>query len=171
MKRFAADLTYKEEVEGHLRLERDLTTGEERWQRPELKRPIQRDFITRGLVLRLVLAPPREALEALALALRHVLPVHLGVEDDALEVVPLLDASLWGLAIVDLYPGGFGLADAIAEDNVLPLRLLRWTRDWLREPGAGAALLAAPLALATLATERPDPAAAIELLEKLTSES
>ena len=54
---------------------------------------------------------------------------------------------------------------------MLPLRLLRWTRDWLRQPGAGAALLAAPLALATLAAERPDPAAAIELLEELTSRS
>jgi hypothetical protein len=168
MKRFAADLTYEEEIEGHLRLERDLTTGAERRQTPELRLPIQLGFTTRGLVLRLAFTPPREALEALALALRHVLPVHLGVEDDALEVVPLLGAPIWGLAIVDLYPGGFGLADAIAEDNVLPLRLLQWTRDWLREPGAGAALLASPLALATLAAERPDPAAAVELLERLT---
>ena len=113
--------------------------------------------------------PSREALEALGLALHHVLPVHLGVEDDALEVVALLGAPLWGFAIVDLYPGGFGLADALAEDNALPLRLLQWTRDWLREPGAGAALLASPLALATLA-ERPDPAAAVELLERLTGQ-
>jgi hypothetical protein len=170
VRRFAADLTYEEEIEGHLRLERDLTTGAERRQTPELRLPIQRDFVTRGLVLRLAFTPPREALEALSLALRHVLPVHLGVEDDALEVVALLGTPLWGLAIVDLYPGGFGLADAIAEDNALPLRLLQWTRDWLREPGAGAALLASPLALATLA-ERPDPAAAVDLLERLTGQS
>ncbi|HEX4963441.1 MAG TPA: hypothetical protein VF173_21605 [Thermoanaerobaculia bacterium] len=170
VKRFAADLTYEEEIEGHLRLERDLTTGAERQQTPELRLPIQRDFVTRGLVLRLAFTPPREALEALCLALRHVLPVHLGVEDDALEVVALLGAPLWGLAIVDLYPGGFGLADAIAEDNALPLRLLQWARDWLREPGAGTALMASPLALATL-TERPDPAAAADLLERLTGQS
>ncbi|HEV7506937.1 MAG TPA: hypothetical protein VGS07_18750 [Thermoanaerobaculia bacterium] len=168
VKRFAADLTYEEEVEGHLRLERDLTTGAEREQTPELRLPIPCRFVTRGLVLRLAFTPPREGLEALCLALRHVLPVHLGVEDDALEVVALLGEPLWGLAIVDLYPGGFGLADAIAEDNALPLRLLQWTRDWLREPDAGAALLASPLARATLGRERPDPAAAVALLERLT---
>jgi hypothetical protein len=164
--RFVADLTYEEEIEGHLRLDRDLTTGLERQLTPQLRLPIQRGFETRGLVLRLAFTPRREALEALALALRHVLPVHLGVDDDAQEVVALPGAPCWGLAIVDLYPGGFGLADAIAEDNVLPLRLLEWTLDWLSEPGAGASLLASPLVLATLA-ERPDPAAAAELLERL----
>src|SRR6185295_6142425 len=146
------------------------TTGVERQQTPELKLPIQSEFATRGLVLRFLITPPRAALAALGLALRHVLPVHLGVEDDAIEVVTIPGTPFWGLAIVDLYPGGFGLADAIADDNALPLRLLRWTQDWLRAPDAGAALLASPLALATL-SERPDPAAAVELLERLTGES
>lgn len=175
VKRFAVELTYEEEVEGALRLERDLTTGEDRQQISELRRPVASAFPTRGLVLRLPFAPPREALEGLCLALRHVLPVHLGVEDDAIEVVALPgeaahrvgNTQVWGLAIVDLYPGGIGLADALAEDNTLPLTLLQWTRAWLREPGADADLLASPVARATPGHERPDPAAAVELLEKL----
>jgi len=175
VKRFAVDLTYEEEVEGHLRLERDLTTGQDRHQLVELKHPIAGSFATRALVLRLAFAPSREALEALCLALRYVLPVHLGAEDDALEVVALPgepehrigSSQIWGLAIVDLYPGGIGLADAIAEDNALPLKLLQWTLDWLQEPGAAAALLASPLARATLGSERPEPAAAVELLGRL----
>lgn len=175
VKRLAVDLTYEEEVEGYLRLERDLTTGEDRAQTPELRRPVAAAFATRALLLRLPFAPAREALETLALALRCVVPVHLGVEDDALEVVALPgepghrigDLQIWGLAVVDLYPGGIGLADALVEDNALPLKLLRWTREWLREPGAEAALLASPLARATLGRERPVPAAALELLDKL----
>jgi len=175
LKRLAVDLTYEEEVEGYLRLERDLTTGQDRIQLPDLRRPIASAFTTRALLFRLPYAPSREALEALCLALRYVLPVHLGVEDDALEVVALPGepehrlggAQFWGLAIVDLYPGGIGLADSLAEDNALPLKLLSWTRDWLSEPEADTALLASPLARATLGRELPDPAAALDLLVKL----
>jgi len=179
LKRLAVDLTYEEEVEGYLRLERDLTTGLDRVQLPDLRRPIASSFTTRALLLRLPYAPAREALEALCLALRYVLPVHLGVEDDALEVVALpgepehrlAGTQVWGLAIVDLYPGGIGLADSLVEDNALPLKLLSWTRDWLSEPGADVELLASPLARATLGREQPDPAGALELLNKLVGRS
>lgn len=175
VRRLVVDLTYEEEVEGTLRLERELTSGADRPQVSELRRPVAAAFATRALVLRLPFAPPREALDALCLALRHVLPVHLGAEEDAIEVVALAgdpahrlgNSQVWGLAIVDLYPGGIGLADALGEDNALPLLLLECTRDWLRQPGADVDLLASPLARATLGRERPDSAAAVALLERL----
>ena len=137
LSRLAADLYYEEWVKGAIRLAPDLTTGEVPKVDPQrLARPVTQSFATRALVLRFPEEEEPIALASLAQALRHVLPVHLGVEEDALEVVPLTGEAVgglatFGLALVDLYPGGIGLIDAVGDDSPLLLQLLEWTRDWL----------------------------------------
>ncbi len=137
LSRLTVSLTYEEEVIGTLRFTPDLTSGRE--PRPEtlrLARPVARSFATRALVCRFPDEVDQVALASVAQALRHLLPVHLGVEEDALEVVPLTGELMqsretFGLAIVDLYPGGIGLVDAIADDNAFLLQLLEWACEWL----------------------------------------
>ncbi len=99
LSRLTVDLHYEEEIIGAIRIEPDLTTGT--LPRPEtirLGRPITQSFATRALVLRLPEAADAIALASLAQALRHVLPVHLGVEEDALEVVALTGDDIDGVA-------------------------------------------------------------------------
>ncbi len=132
----AMDLTYKEKVTGALRLVRDLTAGTDQPGIVRLDQPIGQSFTTRAMILRLPFEPQRLELESLTRALSDLLPVHLGVEEDALDVLPLHGQrigaeTVHGLAVVDLYPYGIGLVDAIVDDDTLFLDLLGRTRDWL----------------------------------------
>jgi hypothetical protein len=176
--RLTVSLRYEEEVVGALRLTPDLTSGE--LPKPEtlrLARPISQSFATRALVLRFPEEEEPVALASLAQALRHVLPVHLGVEDDALEVVPLTGETVqgrpaFGLAIVDLYPGGIGLIDAVGDDNSFLLELFEWSRDWLAacpcqsDPGCPLCLRS-PSALAANSDRPPLRSAALGLLRQV----
>ncbi|HZF09274.1 MAG TPA: Zn-binding domain-containing protein [Thermoanaerobaculia bacterium] len=176
--RVAVDLTYEEWVSGALRQTRDLTSG----QMPEpetqrLARPIHQSFATRGLVLRFPQPEDEVALASLCQALRHVLPVHLGVEEDALELVPLGGEEVdgiptFGLAIVDLYPGGIGLVDAVGDDSAFLLEVLGWTRDWLsacpcQSPAGCPRCLRSPAALAANSDQPPSRGAALDLLRPI----
>lgn len=136
--RLTASLTYKEEVSGAVWLAPNLTTGEIPILEPlDVRRPIEQKFATRGLLLQFASPQDTLALASLAQALRHVLPVHLGVEEDALEVVPLVgdvnvqNQPAFGLAIVDLYPGGIGLVDAVSEDNSFLTTVFQSAQAWL----------------------------------------
>lgn len=178
LSRFPARLTYEEEVMGALRVAPDLTSGQT--PRPEtlrLARPILQSFATRALVLRFPEDAEPLALASLAQALRHVLPVHLGVDEDALEVVPLTGERVdglptFGLAIVDLYPGGIGLVDEIVDDNPFLLHLLEQTRDWLQacscQSDTGCdRCLRSPAALAANIDQPPLREAALSLLRQV----
>jgi len=177
--RLAVALHYREEVTGALRLTPDLTGGTE----PPpvtlgLSRPVARSFPTRALILRFPEPQSRVAIASVAQTFRHLLPVHLGVEDDAIEVVPLNGAPVqgqpvFGLAIVDLYPGGIGLIDAIGDDTSFLLQLFESGRDWLaacscpNEQGC-ARCLRSPSAMAVNSNEPPLRSAALTLLRKVT---
>jgi hypothetical protein len=176
--RVAVDLSYEEWVSGALRQTRDLTRGltpDPETQR--LARPIRQSFATRGLVLRFPQTEDEVALASLCQALRHVLPVHLGVEEDALELVPLTGDEVggqptYGLAIVDLYPGGIGLVDAVGDDSAFLLEVLGWTRDWLAacpcQSAAGCPrCLRSPAALAANPDQPPSRGAALDLLRQI----
>jgi hypothetical protein len=135
--RLSASLVYQEDVVGWLRLTPNLTTGAEAVpETHRLARAVSGNFATRALILRFPDEQDVVALASLAQMLRDILPVHLGVEDDALEVVPLTGEFVqsrpaFGLAIVDLYPGGIGVVDAVCEENSFLLQLLEWGRNWL----------------------------------------
>jgi hypothetical protein len=135
--RLAASLVYQEDVVGWLRLTPNLTTGAQAVpETHRLSRAVSGNFTTRALILRFPDEQDVVALASLAQMLRDVLPVHLGVEDDALEVVPLTgefvqNRPAFGLAVVDLYPGGIGVVDAIGEESSFLLQLLGWGRSWL----------------------------------------
>jgi hypothetical protein len=176
--RLVVTARYRERVRGSLRLDYDrhgLPAGEP--QRAELRLPITTELATRALVLRVQEPADRSALAALAQALRHVLPVHVGVAEDAVEVVPLLGERLRaqpisGLAVVDLYPGGIGLIEALGDDEPLLLHLLERAREWLEacpcRDGAGCAdCLGSPAALAAAAGQPLARAAALGLLREL----
>jgi len=132
---------YEEEVTGliEVRPERDggLRRGEPLWGEPIESLA----FLTQGLLLRF----PAEdldafpaALHSIAAALGQVLAVHVGVEEDAVLVTAVQGLKVGrrresGLVILDLYPQGLGLIDALNDDDDLLRRLLGDTRDWLAE--------------------------------------
>lgn len=176
VKRLALDVEYQEEIHGVVRLERDGESGRISVDQSQLQRPrLLTPFPTRALGLLVLPAPTADTLASLALALRCVLPVLVGVEEDALEVVSLVgrhidpDMNVFGLAIVDLYPGGIGLIDALQDDEVFISSVLEATRDWLAamaaEPAGAAALRTSPQALATPSGH--DLGAATSLLTRL----
>jgi len=176
--RLAASVEYHEVVNGCLRVTPDLTTGVE--PKPEtdrLARAIERKFATQALILRFPEDQEPAALASLAQALRDLLPVHLGVEEDALEVVPLTGElvqgrAAFGLAVVDLYPRGIGLVDAIADDNPFLLKLLEFARDWLancpcKSDQGCARCLRSPSARAANRNQPLFRSAALELLKQV----
>ncbi|HEX9985001.1 MAG TPA: DUF1998 domain-containing protein [Thermoanaerobaculia bacterium] len=178
LSRLAASLIYQEDVVGWLRITPNLTAGVE--PPPEthrLARAVSGSFTTRALILRFPDEPDPIALASVAQTLRHLLPVHLGVEEDALEVVPLTgefvqNRATFGLAIVDLYPGGIGLVDAIRDDNSFLLQLLEWGRDWLaacacRSDQGCPRCLRSPAALAANMDLPPMRSAALNLLRQV----
>ncbi|MBI1354243.1 MAG: hypothetical protein GC160_07850 [Acidobacteria bacterium] len=172
--RFVADAVYREHLDGWL--ERD---GSGRLDLRKLERPVRTSFTTRTLTLSFDPAPDEKALDAMAAAFRLMLPVHLGADDDSLEVVAIhgLRAGrdyVHGVAIVDLYPGGIGLVEAIEADNALLQNIFKWTHQWLREVAreglAGAdRLSASPLVRAAEGDATLDFAAAEELLARLSN--
>lgn len=176
--RLVVSTRYVEKVRGAVRLEygrHGLPAGEPR--RTELRRPITTEFTTRALVIRVQEPGEPSALPSLAQALRHVLPVHVGVAEDALEVVPLSDERVRhqpvsGLAVVDLYPGGIGLIDALGDDEALLLHLFERTQAWLEAcPCASDAgcedCLQAPAVLAASPDLPPRRSTALELLREI----
>ena len=176
--RTTASLHYEERVYGVLPLVPNLTTGIAPDPVPQLfARPITQSFATRALMVRFPGEPEEAALCSVAQALRDVLPVHLGVEEDALEVVPLVNETVknrqvFGIAIVDLYPRGIGLVEEIADDDGFLLRLFERSCAWLSacpcqsEQGC-ARCLRSPAALAA-SEQKASRAAALQLLRKIT---
>jgi hypothetical protein len=178
--RLTASLNYWEEVSGAVWVAPDLTTGEIRNSKPlDVRRPIEQRFATRGLVLRFAGQQDALALASLAQALRHVLPVHLGVEEDALEVVPLIgdvdvqNRPAFGLAIVDLYPGGIGLVDAVSEDNSFLMTVFQSAQAWLAacvcssDQGCTHCLRSPSARAANSVNQMPSRKAALDLLKQV----
>ena len=178
LSRLAASLVYQEDVVGWLRLTPDLTSGVE--PTPEthrLARAVSGSFTTRALILRFPEEQDGVALASVAQTRRHLFPIHLGVEEDALEIVPLTgefvqNRPTFGLAVVDLYPGGIGLVDAISDDNSFLLQLLEWGRDWLaacscRSDQGCPRCLRSPAALAANIDLPPMRSAALDLLRQV----
>ncbi len=136
---------YEEEVSGIVELRRD-TDGT--WRQNEIQwgEPIASlSFPTKGLMLRFLPEDVEDrpaALHSIAQALAQVLCVHVGVEEDAVRVVAAEGLKVgrrreWGLAILDLYPHGIGLVDALNDDDALLRRMLEHTRDWLAQCPCG----------------------------------
>jgi hypothetical protein len=111
-------------------------------------------FATSALVLGINPAPDPAVAAALALALAYVIPVHVGIEEAALEVVPLQrrlvdgggGAPIDGVALVDLYPSGVGFVEALEVDDPLIRKLLTEVYRWLGDRAGQEALTQAPLA-------------------------
>lgn len=176
--RFAASLTYEEEFLATLTLEPNLLTGEVPDSIPQkLALPFSQKFETRAVVLTFPKEQDSAALVSLAHTLRHVLPVHVGVEEDALEVVPLQGDVMvqkrraYGLAIVDLYPGGIGLVDAISSDNALLTQLFQAAEDWLKncpcQSDGCPRCLHSPSSRTIMTNRPPSRKAALELLHQV----
>jgi len=129
--RSVVGLVYAEEVSGVYALNK-----EERSM--GLDPVVSRPMATRALYLRFVEDQARGyplALHSIAQSLRHVLSVHVGIDEDAMAVVAVEDQPVggmdtWGIMIVDLYPSGIGLVDAVRDANLLK-RLLMETLSWL----------------------------------------
>lgn len=151
--RWTVDLIYREDLEGRFwRTESDVPRAnleQDRLDRPILGLPLR----TRGLLLTLTSGEDPGGLAGIAQALDHVIPVHLGVERDALAVQELSQLNVegeerHGVVIVDLYPGGIGLIDAIRDDHDFILRLLSWTKSWLESETSNECLRTAAAAAA-----------------------
>ncbi len=130
---------YEEEVSGLIEVRR-APDGTLHQMEPLWGEPIEGlAFPTRGLLLRFLpedLEGHPAALHSIAQALAQVLLVQVGVEEDAVLVMAAEDLRLGsrresGLVILDLYPQGIGLVEALYDDDRLLWRLLVDTRDWL----------------------------------------
>ena len=175
LKQYPARLRYTEDIIGYIRREYDLLNGTHQDQKHWID-PLTTSFETAALILQFLPEPSLSSILALSQALRHMLPAHLGVETDAVEVVPLeghfiSGQQVFGLAVVDLYPHGIGLVEAISDDPQWTMTTLKCIRDWLTDLKPGSKLkdcspFNSPLALATTGGGE-DPSAGLELLERL----
>lgn len=127
--RQAAEIVYEETVRGvHALI---FEGGVEKEHHTSFPKPLRTRFETQALLVELPSPVDHAGLASVAQALRHVLPVHLGVEEDALEVVPILEGSRGRVALVDLFPGGIGLVPAVLDDDDFLLAVLGHCHDWL----------------------------------------
>ena len=175
--RMTAELDYDEQVTGVIDLLLDPETGTVRPQQRGFDLAVSTSFSTQALILRFSGQPDALALVSLCQALRTALPVHLGVEEDAVEVVPLQgvyagDVEVFGAAIVDLYPGGIGLVAAIRDDDQLIRTLLASIREWLASCDCAVSCpncLESQSARAVSRYRRPDRKAALKMLEEFAA--
>ncbi len=172
--RLAVSLVYQEEVTGRIEWTCDpCQYWLDKPQRSYISAIANRPFKTRAIILRLM-APPSDtnALPSLCQALCHVLPVHLGVEEDALAVVSLNGENtingeeVFGIAMVDLYPGGIGVVEAVSDDDALWLHILQSTCAWL-ENCPVETLQNHPIAFAAGTDRPPYPLAALKVLRQI----
>ena len=141
--RVAISLTYEEMVTGVCEEEWNLTAC--KWEAANWTHfndgDIRQEFNTQALVLGFPsdaeIIYDEVALISICQVLRSILPVHLGIEENALEVVPVNDMvnniEINGVAIVDLYPGGIGLIDALRDETKFILDMLKWGLEWLKD--------------------------------------
>jgi hypothetical protein len=109
---------------------------------------VKTNFWTDAVILEFTDNLLPDQLVGAAVALRHVLPVHLAVEEDAMEVVPITVGARQGLALVDLYPGGIGVVNAIHKTVWLVPMLFDQVSLWLSsmaDDAAAAGLARSPL--------------------------
>ena len=173
-------LEYEELVKGVLRISHNLTTGAIDAVSSSFD-DIRTSFTTQGLLLTFPRGAKPASLVALSEALRHVLPVHLGVEEEAMEVVMVRELHdvdnrpVTGIIIVELFPGGIGLVQAFKDDQELLHNVLTSTRQWLSSCGCPedqgcARCLNSPSAAAVKTGGRLSRRAALELLEMVAGE-
>jgi hypothetical protein len=176
MRQYGVKLQYAEFIQGYIRREFDLTRGTFTDRPHDIEPPLTTRFETTALIVEFKPDPDMRQVLALCQGLRHVFPVHLGVDPDAIEIVPVegmyIDSrQVFGFAIVDLYPHGIGLVDAICDDPHWVLATLRWTRDWLddlveKSHGSLSSVFRSPLAVATSGGGE-NPLHALELLAQI----
>ena len=129
--RYSVSGDYREELTEVIEL---LPSGV---QRISLTTPVKTEFSTRALVLDAGRETDPDALHLAALVLRCIVPVHVGVDETHLEIVPLISERLPtggfvnGLAFVDLMPGGIGVTEAFEEDESLLHFLIDQAYYWL----------------------------------------
>jgi hypothetical protein len=173
IERLAVTANYEETVKGYIQWTTDSHRQPDEQPTKNYYDSLQQNFTSTALVLRLENQPTdSNALPSLCQVMRYVLPVHLGVEEDALEVITLDGEKIngeqrsYGIAIVDLYPnGGIGLINAIYDDNTLLRKLLGWARDWLNESPDD--ILNTPMCLAANPDVLPQKQSALDLLNQL----
>jgi len=174
--RQAFEVEYRETVHGSTRLTWDLVTGKCREDQRETD-PIKVRFDTRGVLINLPQSVDEVGIISLCECLRIVLPVHLGLDHEAVELVPVFDETfgsvdVHGFFIIDLYPGGIGIVDAFQDDDDLWLNLLEYAHKWLaacpcqEEKGCPSCLHWKP-SIATQGDGAHTRRAALELLEQV----
>jgi hypothetical protein len=134
-----ATVTYQEWIGGVLLLSRQ-PSGRLAAQQRLLDRDLMLQLSTSALLLHFPAGTQRRELTALTESLRPMLTVHLGIDEDDVELVAFggtaeEHAPSQGIALVELYPGGFGLLEPIAEDSEFLLELLQRARSWLAACG------------------------------------
>ncbi|MCG8461256.1 MAG: DUF1998 domain-containing protein [Holophagales bacterium] len=174
----APRLSYEETVLGVNRWRvRSLMRGAGELESRRFERPVFGSFPARGLLVLLDRPAERPALVALAAALQPLLTVHLGIEADVLEPVPVhglevRGRKVHGLALVELFPGGLGLLEALHDADRILLDLFLRARAWLAACPCGddagcVRCLRSPASTASSGDVRPRRSDALGLLETL----
>lgn len=131
------EFSYEESIEGILLVQFNLTHTEKYdISKRFFDVPLSKAFKTRALLIEFEMEVREVELHSLVEALRHILPVHLGVEEDVLDVIVIDDyiegRMVNGIGIVELYSEGIGLVDALHEDENLILQLFKSAKQWLQ---------------------------------------
>jgi hypothetical protein len=96
---------------------------------------VRTHFETEALILEFTAQFSMDQLLSAAAALQYVVPVHTAVEENALRVTPVFEGSRSRLALVDLYPGGIGVINAIHRSTWLMTTLFDHVAAWLGSIG------------------------------------
>ncbi len=159
LERYHARVQYREDVTDIL--ERDAA-GQYRTAGIDA---VRTNFETEALILEFTGKADWSELVSAAATLRHAVPVHTGLDQDALEVIPFELGGKSGIALVDLYPGGIGLAGAIHKALWLAPLLFDRTARWIAQyqgQGGDRALAGSPL-IRTLGISRLNVQGALRL--------
>lgn len=133
LRRGIAKVRFHELVNGWITEETDLVTGTTT-ETEQFCDPITAEFDTMALLLGFPEDVTIHGAIGVAEAMRHVLPVHVRVEADAVAIVPMPSAMGdrgAGVAVVDTFPGGIGLVDDLFADGPLLFEMLAEAHAWL----------------------------------------
>lgn len=129
---------------------------------------VRTSFETQCLIVEFTGGFEWSALVSAAAALRHVVPVNTALEDDLLDTVPVSINGRPGLAFVDLYPGGIGLASSFQKTVwLVPFlfdRTARWLAAYQGQTGAAEKMLAQSPLVRTMGLQTVDIQGALRVL-------
>lgn len=137
LRNFSINLFYKEIVDGYISMSTSYSGKSSETKKTKYDYLYSECFPTKALCIEMPEIPLYSGIISIAEALHYALPVHLGIDENTLEVIAVKDLdiekqekSFKGIVIVELYSNGIGLIDSF--DIVLLQNIFNGTLSWLK---------------------------------------